>query len=203
MDEASRLFYIRRTLLQMLADRGYTEIAEETDQTLEAFREEYLASAGRESMHIIRPHKDDPLDQIMVFFPSDARGVGVKTIQGYCEKMKDEEVKRAILVVRDGLTPFAKQAVAELSVDYKIETFTEPELLVNVTEHILVPKHQVLTEQEKQALLTKYKVKDSQLPRMQVTDPVARYYGLSKGQVVKIQRPSETAGRYITYRIVS
>ena len=37
------------------------------------------------------------------------------------------------------------------------------DLLVNVTKHVLKPKHQLLTEEEKQRLLEKYNIEDKQV----------------------------------------
>jgi len=185
----------------MLDKRGYIVPQEDHEMSTEEFRTRFGDSPARESLTILVEKMDDASEQLFVFFPEDEK-VGVKPIKTYCERMKAENVLRAIIVVKINLTPFAKQAIREMSQrGYRVEYFRDSELLVDITDHKLVPQHIVLTNNEKQELLARYRLKASQLPRIQQQDPVARYLGLRATQVVKIIRPSETAGRYITYRI--
>jgi DNA-directed RNA polymerases I, II, and III subunit RPABC1 len=164
------------------------------------FKERFGEFPARDSLTILVEKADDETNQLFVFFPEDEK-VGVKPIKVYTDRMRAEGVSNAIMVLRVDITPFAKQAVQEMSDSFRIEHFKESELLVDITKHQLVPEHQVLTASEKAELLKRYRLKDTQLPRIQVNDPVARFYGMKRGQVVKIIRPSETAGRYVTYRV--
>jgi len=199
--DASKLFRVRKTCLKMLSKRGYIVPEEHVNMSTDDFRAKFGDDPSRESLTILVEKADDATDQLFVFFPTDEK-VGVKPIKTYCQRMKEQNVLRAIIVVKVNLTPFSKQAIREIAQrGYRIEYFRDAELLVDITEHKLVPEHVVLSIQEKKELLTRYRLKPSQLPRIQVQDPVARYFGLVVGQVVKIVRPSETAGRYVTYRI--
>jgi len=198
--DASRLFRVYKTISSMLSKRGYMVSREMRDMTPVDFTSRFGEFPTREGLTILVEKADDETNQLFVFFPEDEK-VGVKPIKILTDRMKDESVSNAILVLRGDITPFAKQAVLEMSDSFRIEHFKEAELLVDITEHTLVPEHRVLSQNEKQELLKRYRLKDTQLPRIQPNDPVARYYGMKRGQVAKIIRPSETAGRYVTYRV--
>jgi DNA-directed RNA polymerase I, II, and III subunit RPABC1 len=198
--EAARLFRVYRTITNMLSKRGYMVTKEMREMTPASFKQRFGEFPSRESLTMLVEKADDETNQLFVFFPEDEK-VGVKPIKVYTDRMRAENVANAIMVLRVDITPFAKQAVQEMSDSFRIEHFKEAELLVDITNHTLVPEHQVLTSNEKAELLKRYRLKETQLPRIQPNDPVARYYGMKRGMVVKIIRPSETAGRYVTYRI--
>jgi len=204
--EVYKLWKIRKTVMQICHDRGYLVTQDELDQTIEQFKEQFgdkpsERRPGRSDLVVLVAHNDDPTDQMFVFFPDDPK-IGIKTIKTYCTRMQEENITRAVIVVQTGMTPSAKQSLVDMAPKYILEQFLESELLINLTEHELVPEHVVMTQEEKEELLKRYKLKDNQLMRIQASDPVARYFGLKRGQVVKIIRSSETAGRYISYRLV-
>jgi DNA-directed RNA polymerases I, II, and III subunit RPABC1 len=198
--EAAKLFRVYRTISNMLASRGYMVPPEMLQMTPSMFRAKFGADPSREALTILVEKADDESNQLFVFFTEDAK-VGVRPIKVITDRMRAEGVTNAIMILRVDITPFAKSALSEMSDSFRIEHFKEAELLVDITKHQLVPIHQVLTQTEKSELLKRYRLKETQLPRIQPNDPVARYYGMRRGQVVKIIRPSETAGRYVTYRV--
>ena len=200
-EKKTKLFRIRKTVCKMLNARGYLVAQAELDRDKDSFTEEFGEDPRRDALTLQFDLREDPTQHIFVFFPDEEK-VGVKTIKEYAKRMKDEQVNRAIIVVQQSLTPFARQSLLECQAQkFYIEQFQEAELLVNITDHVLVPEHILLSDEQKRVLLDRYKVKETQLPRIQMHDPVAGYFGMRRGQVVRIIRPSETAGRYVTYRL--
>ncbi|MEM2977710.1 MAG: DNA-directed RNA polymerase subunit H [Candidatus Hadarchaeales archaeon] len=68
--------------------------------------------------------------------------------------------------------------------------------------HALVPEHRVLSKEEGEEVLKRYRVRPHQLPLLKSSDPVARVIGAKPGDIVEIKRESFTAGRTVAYRYV-
>jgi DNA-directed RNA polymerases I, II, and III subunit RPABC1 len=69
--------------------------------------------------------------------------------------MTKDGLNRAIGVHRSPLTPSATKHLHETSATYKIHMFQERELVINVTKHILVPRHEILSTREKEGVIQK------------------------------------------------
>jgi DNA-directed RNA polymerase subunit H len=71
-----------------------------------------------------------------------------------------------------------------------------------VTDHVLVPKHEIMSQEEKKQVVAQYNATEEQFPFLFSTDPVVREIGAKPGDMVRIIRVSDTAGETTYYRFV-
>ena len=163
------------TCLDMLEQRGYIIIDHDEDRILAA--------------------KNDT-EQMCVFL-TDSDKFNVDSIQEYISMMKKMDVHHCIIVYKDNVTPVAKKIIEETK-ELKIELFHQDELQYNITKHYLVPKHEILYKKGT-AEYSNFKDKYSdKFPIIMKSDPISRFYGYEKGDIIKVTRKNG----YVMYRIV-
>ncbi|KAI0387636.1 DNA-directed RNA polymerases II 24 kDa polypeptide [Hypomontagnella monticulosa] len=226
MNEANEKIAVKtwrawRTIHEMVQDRGYELSDTEVNISLDMFKNIYchvdgavirakLKFSARPSPEMIKkytppatPSNPEPkadVGTIWVEFLDDD-SLGAEQMRKFGRFCAHENHNTGILVSHVAVSASAKKEIAKFAQWTSIEWFLEEDLLINITHHELVPRHVVLSREEKVALLKRYRLKETQLPRILSKDPVARYFGMKRGQVVKIIRTSETAGRYASYRL--
>ncbi|MEM2874119.1 MAG: DNA-directed RNA polymerase subunit H [Candidatus Nanoarchaeia archaeon] len=69
---------------------------------------------------------------------------------------------------------------------------------IDITKHVLVPKHILLSEEEAKKLLSQLNISAAQLPSILSTDPMAKALGAKVGNIIKIERigPSGKSAYY-------
>lgn len=72
----------------------------------------------------------------------------------------------------------------------------------DILKHELVPDHVVLKKNQITKMLKEIDVHPEQLPKIKLDDPVVKSIDAKVGDIIKITRKSQTAGKFITYRLV-
>jgi DNA-directed RNA polymerase subunit H (RpoH/RPB5) len=84
----------------------------------------------------------------------------------------------------------------------RVRFFQVAALVNNPTKHVLVPKHERLAKEEAEKILAEFYAKPLQLPIIRFhEDPIARVLGLLPMDIIRITRPSLTAGECVGYRV--
>jgi DNA-directed RNA polymerase subunit H (RpoH/RPB5) len=124
--------------------------------------------------------------------------VGVQAVNQVKKVMKDMNVERGVLVTSGRLTQAAKVNSRRRGIELIPRIFPS----FNIFSHLLVPKHEIVSVEEREKLLNEYRVQPYQLPRLKASDPGAKAIGAKPGDVVRVLRDSPTAGKYTSYRYV-
>jgi DNA-directed RNA polymerase I, II, and III subunit RPABC1 len=210
-DDDPPLYLVRRNVIAMMAARDY--IVEEQDKTREEYVRDFCYApphdptqilVNRDRLTLSLVHKVTRVP-IRVFF-LDGGKFGKSQLQRLLDRMGDV-VMRAVIVIPDTSppTPPAKKMMDEMnrgSDAVFMQWFLESELSTNIVAVNRSERtYRVLLDHEKDDVLKRYDPNMRHFPYIWYSDPVARYYGLQRNQILKCFRSSETAGGYTTYKI--
>ena len=171
-----------RKALSLMKLRGYKLIKREEQK--DAVR--FIAKLPRKKKHVI------------ILCLSAVKVVGVLYVRKMAKIMEEVGAENGIIVANVRYTHAAKRDAKK----YHIELIPRVFPSFNIFKHELVPKHEVVSPEEAEKLLKKYRIKGHQLPRIKASDVAVIAIGAKLGDIIKITRDSLTAGKHVTYRFV-
>jgi DNA-directed RNA polymerase I, II, and III subunit RPABC1 len=122
-------------------------------------------------------------------------------IQKELEKTHKVGGKYCLIVFKDKFTAgtvknIKKKAQDELKMKYQV--FRLQELQSNISKHVLVPKHVIMSPEEEKSIMKTHNIKTkSQLPTILKTDPMARYLFAKSGDLIKVTRDTDVFIRHV------
>lgn len=203
LDEA--IYQSRMNLLTILEGRGYNVAPfrkfgpEEVRACTENGLQNYAA------LNLMIDHATDENKKVAVFYPSSRLNQSLRVLS-----FIDSEVDalplttEVIVMIQDPPNDELHSMIAykQWLNKRRIGFYCIYHLVINPFEHVFVPRHEKVADDEIPALMKRLRTTKAQLPIIRFhTDPIARYMGLVPGDVVKITRPSPSSGEYEVWNV--
>lgn len=172
---AKRSVQVKKTILEMLTQRGYTDI--------DTCEEDRILAIKPEGGQICA-------------FSNIIDKFNVEEIHSHVAVLDEMKINHAILIY-EGTPTSAVKNVIRTAHDMKmcIEIFHADDLQFNITKHRLQPIFQSLPKDKIKVFKEKFGTK---LPILLKNDPIVKFYNYRRGDIVKVTRKDNT----IIYRIV-
>ena len=203
------IYRSRITLLDILDLRGYDTAPFRKFSPLEISKAMFTAESsksheGFSSLSFVAK-KLDPEDSkvCMVQYSTITR----QKLMDYFNDYPTSDLAEVIVMIMDPVIDIHHQLALSLYMakNIYVSFFSVFHLVNNPLNHVLVPKHEILGEEEELAVMKQYHIgTKSKFPLIKYhIDPIVRLIGAVPGNILKITRPSQTAGITVYYRCVS
>jgi len=198
----SMIYKSRITLLELLREQKY-DVGDYENFGVNEIHAMYTNKDAPKQLDMVCTSNKGNIKQKKVYVKYHlGKTLRVENIQDYIddmfhiEKVLDNKTDTLIIIIKQEINQTLMNILNEFWDKNKvfIIIFTMERLLFNILQHQYVPKHTILTEDEKNEVIKKYNIVNiKQLPDISRFDPVAQAIGMRPGDVCCIERPSKTA----------
>jgi DNA-directed RNA polymerase subunit H (RpoH/RPB5) len=169
----------------MLPDEALTKILEKTSKK------------GDNKINIME-FRNEKQKVYLDFFTDTKKMEDVIKLHKKSFKIKDNDL--LIVIIISELKP--NETVLKLNIN-NTQIYWYKQLLFDVSEHSLVPKHELIEKFKADEIKKKYYLNSIKLlPYISIHDPIAKYYDMRYGDICKITRHVSNVGESIYYRLV-
>lgn len=207
------LFRSRKTLISILKEKGYDTLSYEKFGPWEI--ESMIQTEKVNSLGMKLSKKEDTKSQIrncVVIYRLNRLKQSIQTfVNSFFDEESDDfisepsstEVIVVLLEPVNNVDVFHNASLGAFQNNLRISFFQAHSLVNNPKEHILVPKHELLDKDVLPELKKKLNIQSlSNLPFIRFHQDIqARLLGAVPGDVLKITRPSQSAGIETVYRV--
>ena len=180
-------------------------------EILEKFDELNVAEDFRSSMSQIY-HSNKEKSKIFIFFvptSSQKSNVGIDTIKTFCRLVILLNCNEGVMISEKPLTSKSRELLESSNVKsftreniYNIISYVD-DMFINVVDHCLSPKVlKIYSGKELESFLEEEQLNPKDLPRMMVSDPIAKFYRARVGDVIMMQRKTGNKDTLINEQII-
>jgi DNA-directed RNA polymerase I, II, and III subunit RPABC1 len=194
---------VRRNIQRMFDDRGYAP-TEASEMFVPPSLKGIIENPGGSGPHmlLLQAHVlgvDGGAKQCYAIAIANNEKISVKVARDVIEAFKEEAI-HALIIVADGITPFARKEIILSPVQHDVHMFTEPELMYNPMDNDSTPPHEKCSAEEVAALIERFGPLRN-YPMLPKSDRIARHYGFAINDVIRIKRNWGNV-REVVYRVV-
>lgn len=133
----------------------------------------------------------NPLFIILVF----QEKMGIENLKNYIQLCENTTIRNLVIVYQNQITTNCSKIIENMF-QFQIELFSLNEFQYDITElYYYIPHEKITSESKIKEIKEIYK---NFLPSMLKTDPISRYFGFKRNDIIKITRsPNE-----ICYRVI-
>lgn len=136
------------------------------------------------------------VEENLLLYDSYLPKINIEVLRYVLKKMQSNNITHGIILYQNGITPSFQKGV-EYMTNYRIEYFCIKEFEFRMTDLYYYCPHEKIKDKQKEIQIKEmYGIQN--IPILLKMDPICRYFGFMRGDVIQILRKDNT----LAYRIV-